>query len=92
MSSKIFGYMSFSTPVMHVYYMDEGINRQYLQTCPLLPCLKADEEQVRENARKLGLFLLWSHGRKFRSSMLLRAYGSTLQAIAKELESVVARV
>lgn len=42
-SSKIFEYMSYGKPILHIYYSDEDINLKYLKKYPLSICIKADD-------------------------------------------------
>lgn len=64
MSSKIFGYMATGKPIVHLYTAENDVNVRYLSRYPLALCLRADEAEIAQNARKLALWCAWSYGQR----------------------------
>ncbi|MCW6675851.1 glycosyltransferase [Aerococcaceae bacterium NML180378] len=56
-SSKIFDYMSYGKPIIHVYFSPEDVNLKYLRKYPNALCLLADESRLREQRAIIQLFL-----------------------------------
>ena len=52
-SSKIFEYMSMGKPIIHVYYVENDINLNYLKNYPLAICIKAEKNDLEKNAYNL---------------------------------------
>lgn len=56
-SSKIFEYMAFGKPIVHIYYDEFDENVKYLKKYPLALCVKADEKKIEYNQKRIKLFL-----------------------------------
>lgn len=56
MSSKIFDYMSFKKPIIHIYYDDNDVNLKYLNYYSESICIKANDS-IEESVLWLYLFL-----------------------------------
>lgn len=61
-SSKIFDYMSFKKPIIHIYYHDNDVNVKYLKNYSDSLCIRADDD-VEENSKWVKLFL---HANKYK--------------------------
>lgn len=48
-SSKIFEYMSYGKPIIHIYFSDEDRNVQYLKSYPNAFCLKVNENDIEKD-------------------------------------------
>lgn len=64
LSSKIFGYMSSGMPIVHIYTSETDANLPYLSQYPLALCIQSDSKKIEANSHLLGLFLIWSRGRR----------------------------
>lgn len=56
-SSKIFEYMAFGKPILHIYYNEHDKNIKYLSNYPLALCIKAGKEKIEYNRTLIKLFL-----------------------------------
>lgn len=65
MSSKIFEYMSYGKPIIHIYYVDDDINSRYLQQYSKALCIKASTDNISCNRMMITLFLLGMKNRKY---------------------------
>ena len=57
-SSKIFEYMAYGKPIIHIYYADNDINIKYLNHYPKALCIKALHNDISFQRKELALFLL----------------------------------
>lgn len=54
--SKLFEYLSFCKPIIHLYYSDNDVYLEYLKTYEHSICLKMDDQIIKENSIKLKEF------------------------------------
>lgn len=57
MSSKIFEYMSYGKPIIHIYYVDDDVNLKYLKQYSKALCIKASADDILYNRTMIALFL-----------------------------------
>ena len=56
-SSKIFEYMSYGKPIIHIYYVDDDINLKYLSRYDNSLCIKASDELIQDNIQLIKCFI-----------------------------------
>lgn len=62
-SSKIFEYMSYGKPIIHIYYVDDDVNLRYLKHYAKALCLKAEMDKIAYNRLMVALFLVGMQNR-----------------------------
>ena len=50
--SKLFEYLSFCKPIVHLYYSDKDVYLKYLEHYKYSICIKMDKESISENRKK----------------------------------------
>lgn len=86
MSSKIFEYMSFGKPIIHIYYVDNDVNLRYLRQYSKALCIKASADNISYNRAMIALFLLGMENRKYDNQFSDELLKCTPTKIAKEIE------
>ncbi len=61
--SKIFEYMATGNPIIHFYMQDNDVCIPYYKKYPLVLMIKQDKKLLKENAKKVGLFIERSKGK-----------------------------
>ena len=86
MSSKIFEYMSFGKPIIHIYYVDDDINLKYLEKYSKALCIKADANDISYVRKLIFLFLLGMKNRKIDNYICDDLNKCTPTKIVEEIE------
>lgn len=69
--SKLFEYISFLKPIIHLYYSDNDLYLQYLKDYPRYICLKMEENRLVDNVNRLLEFCMKSVGYEISESKIL---------------------
>lgn len=72
--SKLFDYLSFGKPVIHLYYLEEDSCLKYLKPYSFSLCLKMDENRMEQNARLFSEFCSKNAGQTMPYDKLYRIY------------------
>ncbi len=89
MSSKIFEYMSYGKPIIHIYYVDDDVNLRYLQQYSKALCIKASADNIPCNRMMIALFLLGMKSRKYDNLISDELRECTPEVISKKLEKKI---
>lgn len=89
MSSKIFEYMSYGKPIIHIYYVDDDVNLRYLQQYSKALCIKASSDNLSFNRTMIALFLLGMKNRKYDNQISDELRKCTPQNISQEIEKKI---
>jgi glycosyltransferase involved in cell wall biosynthesis len=85
-SGKIFDYISFGKPIIHLYFLDEDPNLIYFRNYPMALCLKMDKELIEENTNKLLEFCKKTVGKKLTFEEVKKLfYNATPKYVVDEL-------
>ena len=61
--SKIFDYLSFGKPIIHLYHDDSDPYLNLLKEYPLALCVKMDKDKIQDNALKIQKFCKSNSGK-----------------------------
>lgn len=86
MSSKIFEYMSYGKPIIHIYYVDDDVNLKYLQQYSKVLCIKASDDGILRNRRMIALFLLGMKNRRYDNQINGELHKCMPSDIAQKIE------
>lgn len=85
-SGKIFDYIAFGKPIIHLYFFDNDPNLIYFKDYPLALCLKIDEELIVENSDKIYEFCKSFTGEKLTFEEVKgKFYDATPEYVTNEL-------
>lgn len=88
--SKIFEYISFGKPIVHIYSHNEDIVVDTLKKYPLSLCIKQDKNNINENSSRLLMFCKENAGKRipFKQCMELY-YDATPKFVANQIDSFI---
>lgn len=73
-SSKIFDYMAYGKPIIHLYYQDDDVNNKYLAEYPNCCLVQMKEELYEENLKRFTAFIKEKRGVVIDSNFLLEKF------------------
>ena len=88
MSSKIFEYMSYGKPIIHIYYVDD-VNLRYLKQYSKALRVEASVEDISYNRTMIALFLPRMKNREQNNQISDELQKCTRESIAQKIEAKI---